>query len=90
MGQFHDVTAYAATVMHQDERLLVVHAHVLVTPAFPSRLLNKPAGRNLYFVMGLLIVRNARIFLFQRLELCPVNNGILEEAACAANLFHIG
>ena len=75
--------------MHQYERLLVVHAHMLIAPTFPSGLLNQPSRWDFHFAIGLVVVWHRGIFLKQGLKLCPFDDGVLEETACTANLFHV-
>ena len=76
--------------MHQDERLFFIYAHMLVAPAFPSRLLDEPSRRYFNFAIGFGITWDVGIILLQSLKLRLFNDGIFEKTACVADLLHIG
>ena len=80
----------SAAIMHQHEGLFVVNAHMFVAPAFPASVFNQPTGWYFHLAVWLVVVRHVGIILLQCLELRLLDDGILEEAACAADLFHVG
>src|SRR3546814_1456882 len=74
--QLNNVPGLGAAVIHQHQRLAIMHAYRPLAPALPAGATNQPASSQLVYVAAVLLIRDYIVVCgFKRTEAWGVTNG---------------
>src|ERR1051326_9512188 len=80
-----NLISLCVAIIHEYQRLVLMHTGITLALSFPPALFNEPAGCEFDLFPCIFVTHYCGKFFFQQVELFAADHGGLEKASCVAD-----